>query len=256
VWGIISTTIYERERSRLFPVGDVPFPLRLGTESARASSAMQSSSATPSASACVILFTTQQHPLTMAAVYKPTEAIALLRPVFRHPRMQTGKQLHRSFSAAPVAHATHTSTSTSSPPPPPGPSRRQVTVTNDTGSVRWGELSVGEKVARTTQQSFNFGVVIVGVVMTVLLSLLHMFEFSIANDKTGRCWILPLLRRLLPGLQNRTLQPRNNPRARVSRMPRCPGRRQSNISAWGSQLVALGTEPIHQFDVGDGQMGY
>jgi import inner membrane translocase subunit TIM21 len=47
-----------------------------------------------------------------------------------------------------------------------GPSRRSVTVANDNGSVAWSDLSGREKAARTTQQTFNFGMVIVGVVMT------------------------------------------------------------------------------------------
>jgi mitochondrial import inner membrane translocase subunit TIM21 len=46
-------------------------------------------------------------------------------------------------------------------------SRRQVTVTNDDGRVQWSDLSAREKAARTTQQTFNFGIVIVGAVMTV-----------------------------------------------------------------------------------------
>jgi hypothetical protein len=48
-----------------------------------------------------------------------------------------------------------------------GSHRRAVTVANDDGRVRWKELSKGEKVARSTQQSFNFLTIAVGVVMTV-----------------------------------------------------------------------------------------
>lgn len=43
-------------------------------------------------------------------------------------------------------------------------SRKQVTIGNDDGSVPWGQLSAGEKAARTTQQTFNFGVIIAGAV--------------------------------------------------------------------------------------------
>lgn len=46
-------------------------------------------------------------------------------------------------------------------------SRRQVTIANDDGKVQWSQLSTKEKAARTTQQTVNFGVVIVGAVMTV-----------------------------------------------------------------------------------------
>lgn len=43
-------------------------------------------------------------------------------------------------------------------------SRKQVTIGNDDGRVPWGELSAGEKAARTTQQTFNFGVILAGAV--------------------------------------------------------------------------------------------
>ncbi|KAL8776359.1 MAG: hypothetical protein Q9213_008301 [Squamulea squamosa] len=48
----------------------------------------------------------------------------------------------------------------------PKASRKQITVANDDGRVNWKELSVKEKAARTTQQTFNFGVVLTGLVMT------------------------------------------------------------------------------------------
>lgn len=49
----------------------------------------------------------------------------------------------------------------------PGPKRRGVTPFNDDGYVPWTELSAGEKTARATQQTFNFGMVIVGLALTV-----------------------------------------------------------------------------------------
>lgn len=49
----------------------------------------------------------------------------------------------------------------------PASKRRAVTPFNDTGFVPWKELSGAEKAARATQQSFNFGLVIVGLVLTV-----------------------------------------------------------------------------------------
>lgn len=45
--------------------------------------------------------------------------------------------------------------------------RRAVTPFNDTGFVPWSELSTLEKASRATQQSFNFGIVIVGLALTV-----------------------------------------------------------------------------------------
>ncbi|KAI1821538.1 import inner membrane translocase subunit tim-21, mitochondrial [Xylaria intraflava] len=44
--------------------------------------------------------------------------------------------------------------------------RRAVTPFNDDGFVPWRELSAVEKASRAAQQSFNFGVVVVGLVLT------------------------------------------------------------------------------------------
>lgn len=63
------------------------------------------------------------------------------------------------------AYATQTSLGTTSAPT--GPKRRAVTPFNDNGRVPWGQLSGAEKVARTTQQSFNFGLIILGGIATV-----------------------------------------------------------------------------------------
>jgi import inner membrane translocase subunit TIM21 len=48
-----------------------------------------------------------------------------------------------------------------------GPTRKHISVISDDGRYKWSELSGKEKVARATQQSFNFVIVILGVVMTV-----------------------------------------------------------------------------------------
>lgn len=50
---------------------------------------------------------------------------------------------------------------------PPRSSRKQVTIINDDGRIKWKDLSVREKAARTTQQTFNFGLVLTGLLMTV-----------------------------------------------------------------------------------------
>ncbi|KAI1461560.1 import inner membrane translocase subunit tim-21, mitochondrial [Annulohypoxylon moriforme] len=44
--------------------------------------------------------------------------------------------------------------------------RRAITPFNDDGNVPWHQLSIGEKASRATQQTFNFGLVIVGLVLT------------------------------------------------------------------------------------------
>lgn len=65
-------------------------------------------------------------------------------------------------------YATQTGLGSSSPTPQQ-PRRKSVTITNDDGRVPWGQLSTGEKAARTTQQTFNFGMIIIGAVLTVRL---------------------------------------------------------------------------------------
>lgn len=100
----------------------------------------------------------------MAVIYKPTEVIQLLRPAAKRPLSIPRKRAVRvAFSTARPAQAAQSSSSS----PPPQPTRRQVTVTNDTGAVRWNELSPAEKASRTVQQSFNLSIVLVGIVMTV-----------------------------------------------------------------------------------------
>ncbi|EUC44002.1 hypothetical protein COCMIDRAFT_6634 [Bipolaris oryzae ATCC 44560] len=104
----------------------------------------------------------------MAAVYRPAEAIALLRPTFLLPRIKPASspqaQLGRKafFSSTSNAQATHTSTSN----PSPQTQRKSISLTGDTGQVRWSDLSPGEKIVRTTQQSVNLVVVLVGILAT------------------------------------------------------------------------------------------
>ena len=47
--------------------------------------------------------------------------------------------------------------------------RKTVTVLNDDGRVPWKDLTAGEKFARSSQQSFNFSLIVVGLVMAVCL---------------------------------------------------------------------------------------
>jgi len=45
--------------------------------------------------------------------------------------------------------------------------KKNITVLSDDGMLQWGELSGKEKMARATQQSFNFVIVLAGAVLTV-----------------------------------------------------------------------------------------
>lgn len=61
---------------------------------------------------------------------------------------------------------------------PVAPTRKQVTVVSDDGRVQWQDLSRREKVARTTQQTFNFGLVLSGFVLTVCIPTKLMIIFT------------------------------------------------------------------------------
>ncbi|EGX92656.1 import inner membrane translocase subunit tim-21 [Cordyceps militaris CM01] len=90
---------------------------------------------------------------------KPVTSLAALRPATSF--LSTNNSL-RTWTIA-RSYATQNTQG----PTPLGPKRRGVTPFNDDGYVPWTELSVPEKAARATQQSFNVGLVLVGLVLTV-----------------------------------------------------------------------------------------
>ncbi|KAF2484891.1 TIM21-domain-containing protein [Neohortaea acidophila] len=63
--------------------------------------------------------------------------------------------------------------------------RRAVTVVNDTGRVPWQELSTGEKAARTTQQTFNLGILLVGILGTGGVATVLWLEVFSSDSKTA-----------------------------------------------------------------------
>lgn len=86
------------------------------------------------------------------------------RRLFLHPKS------FRHFSSLSRRSTTQSSLG-GAPTSKPISSRKQITVTSDDGRYRWAELSTGEKVARSTQQSFFFILVIGGATATVKWSL-------------------------------------------------------------------------------------
>lgn len=90
---------------------------------------------------------------------KPTTALVAIRPA---TSIAAGPSIRPLFLNR--CYATQTGLGASKPQ---GPRRRGVTPFNDDGHVPWGELSSGEKAARATQQTYNFGMIIVGLVLTV-----------------------------------------------------------------------------------------
>ncbi|KAL1982716.1 hypothetical protein VTN96DRAFT_967 [Rasamsonia emersonii] len=84
----------------------------------------------------------------------------------------------------PRRYATHSSLGGQGTTSSSGPTRKQITVISDDGRLRWSELSGKEKVARATQQSFNFMLVVIGAVMTGgVFTFLYLDVFS-PNSKT------------------------------------------------------------------------
>ncbi|MCJ1485062.1 mitochondrial import inner membrane translocase subunit tim21 [Schaereria dolodes] len=63
--------------------------------------------------------------------------------------------------------------------------RKQVTVTNDDGRVQWRDLTVKEKAARTTQQTFNLGVILAGLFMTGGVAYFLYAEVFSTDSKTS-----------------------------------------------------------------------
>lgn len=63
--------------------------------------------------------------------------------------------------------------------------RRSVTVVNDTGRVPWQDLSFTEKAARTTQQTFNAGLIAIGVLATGAVATVLYLEVFSTDSKTA-----------------------------------------------------------------------
>ncbi|KAH8659268.1 TIM21-domain-containing protein [Tricladium varicosporioides] len=62
--------------------------------------------------------------------------------------------------------------------------RKAVTAFNDDGRVAWGDLSAREKAARTTQQTFNFGMIIIGAILTTGVVYVMYTEVFSPESKT------------------------------------------------------------------------
>ncbi|RAH67515.1 protein tim21 [Aspergillus aculeatinus CBS 121060] len=110
--------------------------------------------------------------------------LAHLRPnpaLFRASSSTTAHLLRR---ALPRTTALARYYATSGPGSNPTPKRRNVTVLSDDGRYEWGELSGREKVARATQQSVNFLVVVAGAVLTGGVFYLLYTEVFSPNSKT------------------------------------------------------------------------
>lgn len=92
---------------------------------------------------------------------KPATSLIAIRPAASLAVAPSTRQLFIARSYATQAGGLGTTAK------PTGPKRRTVTAFNDDGNVPWSELSAGEKASRATQQTYNFGMIIVGLVLTV-----------------------------------------------------------------------------------------
>ncbi|KAH1498542.1 mitochondrial import inner membrane translocase subunit tim21 [Aspergillus fumigatus] len=110
------------------------------------------------------------HLLPSTSIPKASAAL-LLRPAF--PRMTT---LTRFYATQSDLGGGSGSKAT--------PRRRNVTVISDDGRYEWGELSGREKVARATQQSLNFLVIVAGAVLTGGVFYLLYTEVFSPNSRT------------------------------------------------------------------------
>ncbi|KAI4754780.1 hypothetical protein E4T52_09786 [Aureobasidium sp. EXF-3400] len=97
------------------------------------------------------------------------------------PRLPASRLGLRSIQPC-IQLRTATSSSTTSAS---GPTRRSVTITNDTGRVPWSELSWRERGARTTQQSANLAVILLGLAMTGGVATVLYLEVFSSDSKTA-----------------------------------------------------------------------
>ncbi|KAJ4370948.1 mitochondrial import inner membrane translocase subunit tim21 [Didymella sp. IMI 355093] len=156
----------------------------------------------------------------MTALYKPTEAISLLRPSLLLPRIQPSstRRARAAFSTARNAQAKEP---TFPGTPFPEPTRKSITLSGDTGRVRWNELSPGEKVVRTTQQSFNLIIVAVGVIATGGVAYFLFSDVFSPNSKTAYF---------------------NEATEKVRQDPRC-----QKLLGEGSQIAAFGESSMSRY---------
>jgi import inner membrane translocase subunit TIM21 len=108
-------------------------------------------------------------PFTSSAVLRPAASLNLII-------LPTVRSAPRARS-----YATQNSLGTTAPQS----KRRTVTPFNDDGHVPWNQLSAAEKTARATQQSFNFGMIIAGVVLTAGVTYVLWTDVFSPDSKTA-----------------------------------------------------------------------
>ncbi|KAK5691690.1 mitochondrial import inner membrane translocase subunit tim21 [Elasticomyces elasticus] len=100
-------------------------------------------------------------------------------------RLSLRQTLRASQTRAPIIPQLRAATTSSLPKDTPASRRRSITVVSDTGQVPWKSLSVGEKAARTTQQSFNLGLILLGVGLTGTVAYVLYLEVFSTDSKVA-----------------------------------------------------------------------
>lgn len=145
----------------------------------------------------------------------------------------------------------------------PFKTRKEITIANDDGKIRWNELSLKEKAARTTQQTFNLGIVLTGVVLTVchIPSSICFYKYMHISNQDMRLAIersdIPsLYGSLLLGQQDETLQPCG--RSAEARSPSDGNARswQADQGVWRADLEQVGEGKAHCFNPSKGTRWY
>ncbi|KAF2721418.1 TIM21-domain-containing protein [Polychaeton citri CBS 116435] len=101
------------------------------------------------------------------------------------PLSTFGRRFEPSHTISKLPLHNRPATSSSIPNSSSASRRRAVTVVNDTGQIPWRNLSVTEKVARTMQQSFNLGIVLLGVIATGGVATILYLEVFSTDSKTA-----------------------------------------------------------------------
>ena len=111
-------------------------------------------------------------PMTLLSRPSHTASFSLLRAAVKPSRP--------SFP-----HPIRTATTSHFPKDPPTSRRRSITVSNDTGHVPWRDLTASEKAARSTQQSFNLGIILLGAGLTTAVAYILYREVFSPDSKTA-----------------------------------------------------------------------
>lgn len=111
------------------------------------------------------------------------------RPTMNRSTMAAQRQLvnylklHASFPHAALTRTYATQSSLGSDTD--APRRKSISVVSDDGRVAWSDLSAREKASRTTQQSFNFLIIVAGVVMTGAVGTFLYLDVFSSSSKTS-----------------------------------------------------------------------